>query len=74
MDKLNILDAIATATRIEVPINSTRLGRHWVEISKSEAVDLMTWHDLQHMSVLDVNLYVPVQIEVDSEATMRIGL
>ena len=73
MDKLNILDAIATATRIEVPVNSSRLGVYWVEISKAQATELIGWHDLQHMPVLDVNIYVPVQLEVHDEGIMRIG-
>jgi len=73
MNNLNILDAIDAATSIEVPVNSTRLGAYWVEISKEQAIELIEWHDLQHMSVLDVNLYVPVQLEVHDEGIMRIG-
>jgi len=74
MDKLNILDAIDAATSIEVPVESTRLGAYWVKISKDQARGLIDWHDLQHMSVLDVNIYVPVQLEVHDEGIMRIGL
>ena len=70
---LHILDAIDAATSIEVPVKSTRLGTYWVEISKDQATELIRWHDLQHMSVLDVNLYVPVQLEVQDEGIMRIG-
>jgi len=73
MDKLNILDAIDAATSIEVPVNSTRLGAYWVEISKAQATELIEWHDLQHMVVSNVNSYVPVQLEVHGEGIMRIG-
>ena len=74
MDKLNIMDAIDGAASIVVPINSTRLGVYWVEISKAQATELIRWHDLQHMSVLDVNLYVSVQLEEqDGENYLRIG-
>jgi len=73
MDKLNILDAIDAATSIEVPVNSTRLGAYWVEISKEQAIELIEWHDLQHMAVSNVNSYVPVQLEVHGEGIMRIG-
>ena len=73
MDKLNILDAIDAATSIEIPVGSRRLGVYWVEISKEQAVELIEWHDLQHMAVSNVNSYVPVQLEVHGEGIMRIG-
>ena len=73
MDKLNIMDAIDAATSIEVPVNSTRLGVYWVKISKEQAIELIEWHDLQHMAVSDVSSYVPVQLEVRDEGIMRIG-
>ena len=73
MNNLNILDAIDAATRIEVPVKAARLGTYWVEISKDQAVEVIKWHDLQHMSVSNANIYVPVQLEVHDEGIMRIG-
>ena len=73
MDELNIIDAINyLADSIEVPVHSGRLGTYWVQISKEQATDLIVWHDLQHMTVLDVNLYIPVEIDTGNNL-MRIG-
>jgi len=74
MDELNIIDAINLnlLSSIEVPVHSGRLGTYWVQISKEQATDLIVWHDLQHMTVLDVNLYIPVEIDTGNNL-MRIG-
>ena len=79
MNDLNIMDAIDAATSIEVPVNSTepggvpRLGVYWVKISKQQAIELIEWHDLQHMAVSNVNSYVPVELDVYGEGVMQIG-
>lgn len=73
MNDLNIMDAIDAATSIEVPVNSDRLGAYWVKISKDQAIELIEWHDLQHMAVSNVNSYVPVELDVYGEGIMQIG-
>ena len=73
MPNLNILEAIDVAETVEVPVYSNRLGVYWVEISKSQATELIEWHDLQHMKVSDVQVYLDIQLEADEKGVLRIG-
>ena len=73
MANLNILEAIDVAETVEVPVYSNRLGVYWVEISKRQATELIEWHDLQHMKVSDVQVYLDIQLEADEKGVLRIG-
>ena len=55
----NVHELIMKSVRIEVPVRAKRgLGTTYVKISKTEADELMIWHDLQHMSARNANEYI----------------
>ena len=60
---MNIIEAIEQANEHYAKVRSPRLGAYYLQVEPEQVVEIITWHDLQHMTVEDANAYIPVSIE-----------